>query len=108
MSGKLSRAAQARLDRERTAFEAKMGDMNITNFERDAEGWYVNTVLEWHWRGWQAARSDTPAPLTRAQVLQIAADSDYGDEDPACLLRLADALLTAAGTPMAREAREGA
>lgn len=90
------------IEQQRLAFEAKMGDMNITNFARDAEGWYTNTILEWHWRGWQAAHSDAVANLVLPppdELLRIAAEQDYGDEDPKCLLRLAYAWLKAAGVP---------
>jgi hypothetical protein len=39
---------------------------------------------------------DTAAPLTDDRILQIAAEQDYGDEDPKCILRLARALISAA------------
>jgi hypothetical protein len=39
---------------------------------------------------------DAAAPLTDDRILQIAAEQDYGDEDPKCILRLARALISAA------------
>jgi hypothetical protein len=42
------------------------------------------------------AYSRAAAPLTDDRILQIAAEQDYGDEDPKCILRLARALISAA------------
>jgi hypothetical protein len=42
------------------------------------------------------APSREAAPLDDARILEIAAEQDYGDEDPKCILRLAKALLRAA------------
>ena len=54
----------------REEFESAMADMNITNFSRHTEGEYVNTILEWHWRGWNIC-TDRQAKSTEAKTLDL-------------------------------------